>query len=144
MIGDSRLDPTADQTWNDDSKRINRMQCNFVDDDDHRNRMDNLGLAYATLVDWKRQMPVFVVEHAVDWWFFQRNHLSLGSHSQPMKNRHVAHMQRPHVMHKMVEDVDQHLWLVAVLSFGKTLVEWVDGFFHKNHEYKAVVALRPP
>lgn len=149
MIDDPMLvmigDPTEDQTFHDDSKRINRMQCSFDDDDDHHSRMDNLGWAYESLVDWKLQTLVIVVEHAVNWWFFRKNHLLLENHSQLMRNRHAVHMpQQQHVMHKMAEDVDQRWWWLVVLSFGKILAESVDVFFHKNHECRAVVAWQPP
>lgn len=120
------------------------MRYNFVGDDVHHIRMDNLGSAYEWLVDWMRQKPALVVAYAVNSWFFRRIRSLWGIHSRWMRNQHVVHMPlRLHVMHKMVEDVDQHWWSLDVMSSldGKILAEWVDAFFHKSHEYKAVVAL---
>lgn len=124
----------------------NPMRYNFVDDDDHHNRMDNLGSAYESLVDWMRQKPAFAVAYAVNSWFFRRIHSLLGIHSQWMRIQHVVHMPlQLHVMHKMVEYVDQHLRWLDVMSFGKIPPECrVDAFFHRNHEYRAVVASQRP
>lgn len=66
-INDPIFDPTVDQTYRDDSKRMpNPMRYSFVDDDDHRIRTDSSGLACEWLVDLKRQKPAFAVEHVVN------------------------------------------------------------------------------
>lgn len=137
-----------DRTFHDLGKMLNQMQYNFGDDDAQYNRMDNLDLALWASVDLMQQMLLeFVIEPMVP---YRKIHWPK-IHSRLMESLNVGHTMKnqrrprqPHASDKTIENVDQHLLMVVVLSFGKNLTEWADVFYRKNHECKVVAAWRPP